>query len=100
MPEPKYVLDHVGIEVRDFEASRSFYERTLEPLGFSVIMDFSEYSAVGLGLPGKPSFWIRQGEPSGPAHVAFHAPDRERVDAFHAAALAAGGTDNGPAGVR
>jgi catechol 2,3-dioxygenase-like lactoylglutathione lyase family enzyme len=102
MAEPRYVLDHAGIEVSDFDVSRAFYERALEPLGFSVQIDFAEqFKALGLGVPGKPSFWIRQAEkPSGPVHVAFHATDRERVNRFHEAALAAGGTDNGAPGLR
>src|SRR5919206_2370701 len=59
--------------------------------------------SAGFGIPGRPSFWIRQanGHPlSGPTHIAFHATDRARVDRFHEAALAAGGTDNGPPGLR
>ena len=91
MPEPRYVLDHAGVEVSDFAAARAFYEKALAPLGFSVQMDFGEqFKALGMGLPGKPSFWIRESEtPSGPAHIAFHA-----------AALAAGARDNGPPGLR
>jgi len=100
MPEPRYVIDHVGIAVRDVAASRRFYESALAPLGFGVVMEVPGVPGAGLGLPGKPSFWIRPGEPSGPLHLAFHAADRARVDAFHAAALAAGGRDNGPPGVR
>jgi catechol 2,3-dioxygenase-like lactoylglutathione lyase family enzyme len=102
MAEPRYSLAHVGLEVSDFAASRTFYERALEPLGIGVVMEFGEGYA-GFGIPGRPSFWIRQanGKPvSGPTHIAFHATDRGRVDAFHAAALSAGGDDNGPPGVR
>jgi catechol 2,3-dioxygenase-like lactoylglutathione lyase family enzyme len=102
MSEPRYALDHVGVEVTDFAASRAFYERALEPLGIGVVMEWGETMA-GFGVPGRPSFWIRRaGEApvSGPLHVAFHAADRARVDAFHEAALAAGGRDNGPPGPR
>ena len=101
MTEPRYAFDHVGIEVADFAASRAFYERALEPLGIGVVMEWGE-GFVGFGVPGRPSFWIRQarGTTSGPVHLAFHATDRQRVHAFHAAALAAGGTDNGPPGLR
>jgi catechol 2,3-dioxygenase-like lactoylglutathione lyase family enzyme len=97
------VVDHTGIEVSDLAASRAFYEKVLEPLGFAVVMDFAELAqAIGFGVPGKPSFWIRgtSGEPSGPIHVAFHATDRERVHRFHEVALDAGGRDNGPPGLR
>lgn len=100
MAEPRYVVDHVGIAVADVAASRRFYEAGLAPLGFSVVMEIPGVPGAGFGLPGKPSFWIRPGAASGPLHLAFHAADRGRVDAFHAAALAAGGTDNGPPGVR
>ena len=97
------MLDHTGIQVSDLPASRAFYERVLEPLGFAVVMDLAEQiQAVGFGRRGRPWFWIRgaKGEASGPIHIAFHATDRERVDRFHEAALAAGATDNGPPGLR
>jgi catechol 2,3-dioxygenase-like lactoylglutathione lyase family enzyme len=102
MADPRYVIDHAGLEVRDFETSRAFYEAALEPLGFSLQIDFADrFKAIGLGIPGKPSFWIREsGEVSAPLHIAFHATDRDRVDRFHEAALAAGGRDNGPPGLR
>jgi catechol 2,3-dioxygenase-like lactoylglutathione lyase family enzyme len=103
MAEPRYVLDHTGIEGSDLATSRAFYERVLEPLGFSVVMDFAEMAqSIGFGVPGKPSFWIyaRTGRASGPIHVAFNATDRERVHRFHEAALAAGAEDNGPPGLR
>jgi catechol 2,3-dioxygenase-like lactoylglutathione lyase family enzyme len=101
MAEPRYSLAHVGLEVSDFGASRAFYERALEPLGIGVVMEFGEGYA-GFGIPGRPSFWIRQadGQVSGPTHIAFHATDRERVHRFHEAALAAGADDNGPPGLR
>ncbi len=95
------MFDHVGLNVRDFAASRAFYERALEPLGYRVVMDMAQFSAVAFGFEDKPTFWIVQREPYGTGtHVAFHCPDHETVDAFHAAALAAGGTDNGAPGVR
>jgi catechol 2,3-dioxygenase-like lactoylglutathione lyase family enzyme len=55
---------------------------------------------MALGLPEQPELWMHHGAPSAPIHIAFHAADRDRVDAFHAAALQAGGTDNGTPGVR
>jgi catechol 2,3-dioxygenase-like lactoylglutathione lyase family enzyme len=95
------VFDHVGLNVTDYGASRAFYERALAPLGYSVVMDLEGYDAVAFGDDGRPSFWVVQRDPvGGSAHVAFSCESREAVDAFHAAALAAGGTDNGPAGVR
>jgi catechol 2,3-dioxygenase-like lactoylglutathione lyase family enzyme len=101
MPDPAYVLDHVGLRVADPDASRRFFEAALAPLGFAVVMEVPGMPGAGFGLAGRPSFWVTPGErPSGPLHIAFHAADRARVDAFHAAALAAGGTDNGAPGLR
>ena len=57
-------------------------------------------AASAAGPPGRVDFFIRQGEPSAPLHLAFAAPDRATVDSFHAAAVAAGGTDNGAPGRR
>lgn len=94
------MLDHVVINVSDLDASRAFYESALEPLGMGVILDFSERGTVGLGKDGKPDFWIRRGDATAPVHVAFAAPDRPTVDAFHDAAIAAGARDNGGPGVR
>src|SRR5215208_1817261 len=93
------MLDHVGISVSDFERSRRFYEKALSPLGYELIME-PRHGAAGLGHSGKPDFWIGQGEPGHPLHVAFAADDRATVEAFHKAAVAAGGRDNGGPGLR
>jgi catechol 2,3-dioxygenase-like lactoylglutathione lyase family enzyme len=98
--DPEYVLDHVGIPVSDVAAARAFYERALGPLGFSVVMEVAGGTVVALGLPRAPQVWLSETERGAPVHLAFHATDRARVDAFHEAALAAGGRDNGPPGVR
>ena len=99
------MLDHVGIEVSDYPRSKAFYEAALAALGISLLMERAESSA-GFGseteIGPKPYFWIHsRGRPvvSG-AHLAFAAPDRETVDTFHAASLAAGGRDNGAPGAR
>jgi len=92
------VIDHIGVQVADCERSRAFYERALAPLGYEVVMAFER--VAGFGVRGKPDFWIIEEEPGAPLHVAFASPDRATVDAFHEAALAAGGRDNGPPGVR
>ena len=95
------MFDHVGLNVRDYAASRAFYERALAPLGWSVVMAFDEWKAAGFGRAEKPDFWISEREPYGTGtHIAFVADDRATVDAFHAAALAAGGEDNGAPGIR
>jgi catechol 2,3-dioxygenase-like lactoylglutathione lyase family enzyme len=98
--DPEYVLDHVGIPVADAAAARAFYERALEPLGFSIVMELADGAVLALGLPRAPQVWLSESEARAPVHLAFRAADRARVDAFHAAALAAGGRDNGPPGVR
>ena len=91
------MIDHVTLRVSDYARSRAFYEAALAPLGYEVIMEFEQ--AVGMGAGGFPDFWIGAGETSRAAHVAFRT-DRASVDAFHAAALAAGGRDNGAPGPR
>jgi catechol 2,3-dioxygenase-like lactoylglutathione lyase family enzyme len=95
------MLDHVGLNVADYAASRRFYEQALAPLGIGVVMANDEWKGAGFGTEGKPYFWVAQREPlGGRTHVAFHADARAKVDAFHEAALAAGGTDNGAPGIR
>lgn len=94
------MLDHAALNVRDGAASRAFYERALEPLGYTVGMEVEEH--VGFrSAEGELDFWLSErGEPSAPMHLAFRAPDRKTVDAYHASAVAAGGVDNGAPGVR
>jgi catechol 2,3-dioxygenase-like lactoylglutathione lyase family enzyme len=95
------VFDHVGLNVKDYAASRAFYEQALAPLGWTVVMAFDEWKAAGFGKADKPDFWISEREPYGTGtHVAFAAAERAIVDAFHEAALAAGGKDNGKPGIR
>jgi catechol 2,3-dioxygenase-like lactoylglutathione lyase family enzyme len=95
------MLDHLGINVSDYDRSRDFYEPALAPLGFALLMEPAPRTG-GFGREGKPSFWITdQRQPTSEnVHVAFTARDRAAVDAFHAAALDAGGTDNGGPGIR
>ena len=95
------MFDHVGLNVRDYAASRAFYERALAPLGYGVVMDFDRWKAAGFGKDDKPELWIVEREPYGTGtHVALASPDRATVDAFHEAAVAAGGSDNGAPGLR
>jgi catechol 2,3-dioxygenase-like lactoylglutathione lyase family enzyme len=92
------MIDHINVRVKDFRRALTFYRAALAPLGYKVVMEFPE--AAGLGEKGMPDFWISRSDQAGPAvHVAFKA-SREAVAAFHAAAVAAGGTDNGGPGVR
>lgn len=97
------MIDHVSIGVRDLARAKRFYDAAMAPLGYRCL-DQGEahlgYGAEGIGL------WLLQSEAPPPAepgsglHFCFAAPDRGAVDAFHAAALAAGGQDNGPPGLR
>ena len=101
------MIDHVGFAVADAEHSRRFYERALAPLDISLIMTVtpdqteSGGTAHGFGSDGKPYFWVGDNERVGEGtHVAFAVDSRVKVEAFHEAALAAGGRDNGAPGVR
>jgi catechol 2,3-dioxygenase-like lactoylglutathione lyase family enzyme len=96
------VLDHVGIEVGDYDASRAFYEMALAPLGLSVVMEPVPTMAGFGGSDRKPWFWVnaRGRDTVHGVHLAFKAINHDAVDAFHAAALVAGGTDNGAPGPR
>jgi catechol 2,3-dioxygenase-like lactoylglutathione lyase family enzyme len=95
-------IDHVTITVRDLDASRAFYERALEPFGIHVSELEGDDGAteVALGPEGSEDLVLREGEPAASVHLAFAAHDQGTVDAFHAAALEAGATDNGKPGRR
>lgn len=94
------LLDHIQLVVKDLPASQSFYAAIFKVLG------------IPMGGTGPGFFWAdelfvstpdseaAQGEPTGRHHLAFQAQDRSMVDAFHTAALAAGGKDNGAPGIR
>jgi catechol 2,3-dioxygenase-like lactoylglutathione lyase family enzyme len=96
------VIDHLTIGVSDLERSRKFYLQALLPLGFSQIGTWREGDAeIEFGLEEAADFAVSTAYATGaPVHVAFAADRREQVDAFHAAAIAAGGRDNGPPGLR
>ena len=96
------MLDHVGLNVSDYARSRDFYASALRPLGCELLME-PVADTGGFGSPSdqKPFFWISTRESANAAvHVAFAVDSAELADAFHAAALAAGGTDNGAPGRR
>jgi catechol 2,3-dioxygenase-like lactoylglutathione lyase family enzyme len=93
------MFDHVALNVSNAKKSKEFYEKALKPLGLGVVATFENWTGFGKGE--KPQFWIVTREPvSRGAHLALTAPDRKSVDAFHAAAVAAGGKDNGKPGIR
>ena len=92
------MIDHIKLHVADAARSKAFYEQALAPLGYRVIME-PVPGVVGMGARF-PDFWLARSDAPTVAHVALRADDRAAVDAFHAAALAAGGEDNGAPGVR
>ena len=100
------MIDHTGLSVSDFARSKAFYQAALEPIGYRMLMELTAeqtggFEGAGFGVPPKPDFWISQGKPNDPPiHVAFRVASRALVDKFHAAAMAAGGRDNGGPGVR
>ena len=93
------MFDHIGVGVSDLKASKNFFLQALSPLGVAVVMEFPH--AAGIGRGKKPSLWLgaADGKPL-PLHIAFAADDRAQVDVFYRQALAAGGKDNGPPGLR
>jgi catechol 2,3-dioxygenase-like lactoylglutathione lyase family enzyme len=93
------MFDHVSLFVADAAKSVGFYERVLTAMGYEKKMAFDK--GAGFGTADGMRFVVAQSEvPTVHAHFAFVAPDRAAVDSFHAAALAAGGTDNGAPGIR
>jgi catechol 2,3-dioxygenase-like lactoylglutathione lyase family enzyme len=100
------MIDHTGVAVSDPTKARAFYTAALAPLGYTILREIpKEHTGgkvvFGMGVAPKPDFWIAEGTPNTPrVHVAFRAETRAQVDAFYAAAMAAGGRDNGPPGPR
>ncbi|MDT9580754.1 VOC family protein [Stenotrophomonas indicatrix] len=100
------MLDHIGLNSGDLPRSRAFFLQALAPLQIGVVMEVSAeqtgaHDHVGFGNHGKPFFWLGNAAPlSQGVHVAFVCAGRAQVDDFHAAALAAGGRDNGAPGLR
>jgi catechol 2,3-dioxygenase-like lactoylglutathione lyase family enzyme len=93
------MIDHVTANVGDFAEAKRFYEQALAPLGYSLKMQFESAAGFGAGA-GIPDFWIGSSADRGATHVAFRVDDRATVDKFYEAAMAAGGRDNGPPGLR
>ena len=100
-------FDHIGFTVSDITRSKAFYNGALAPLGVGLVMEVTAettggHAHAGYGHDGNPYFWIGNGDGAlrGKLHVAFAAANRAMVDAFHAAAIAAGGIDNGAPGLR
>lgn len=97
-------IDHTSLSVSDYAKAKAFYAAALAPLGCGLQMEFpmdDGSRVMGIGLPGKPFLWISGGGKTSPhVHIALRAENRGQVNAFYAAAIAAGGTDNGAPGPR
>lgn len=101
------MIDHLGITASNYDKSKAFYLQALAPLGYTLLMEIpkeltGDQPVAGFGEAPKPDFWVAGAKAGNapPVHVAFRASSRAQVDAFYAAAMAAGATDNGPPGVR
>ena len=99
------MIDHTGISVKDFEASKAFYDKVFAPLGAKLLYMVPEQFTGGVKVGGygreKPDFWLHENAETGPGrHYAFKARTHAEVDAFHEAGIAAGGRDNGKPGLR
>ena len=100
------MIDHLGISVSDFARSRAFYDAALAPLGAAIMMTVPKEHTGGRNVVGygrdRPWFWLSDvyGTATTGTHIAFVARSRGEVDAFHAAAMAAGARDNGAPGLR
>ncbi len=103
------MIDHLSFYATDFPATKKFYDATLPTLGYGVVMemvaewnpDWPTQRICAYGPPKKPTLWLTEKkERASPRHIAFVAPDRAAVTAFHTAALAASGVDDGAPGPR
>jgi catechol 2,3-dioxygenase-like lactoylglutathione lyase family enzyme len=94
------MYDHIGLKVRDIDASVRFYSAALAPLGYKLCS--RDETGAGFGPPDEPALWLYLSrDAAGPgAHIAFRATDHAAIGKFHAAGLSAGGRDNGGAGLR
>src|SRR5690348_17930608 len=93
------MLDHISLSVSDAPQAQAFYAKALAPLGYKLVSEYA--GGFGIGAESGSTIWAAQGPAQKPiAHLAFRAKDRKQVDAFHKAALAAGGKDNGKPGLR
>ena len=96
-------IDHVSLSVQDYERAKAFYSAALAPLRAGVLMEFpmdNGSKVAGLGADGHAFLWISGGGKATHTHIALRVENRTQVDAFHAAAIAAGGVDHGGPGIR
>ncbi len=106
MNELDLTIDHVTLSVADLDRAKAFYLAALAPVGLELVADVAagEYGPVafaGFGIGRKGSLWLSErGQQTPSTHICFRAPTRAAVEAFYTTALAAGGKDNGPPGIR
>jgi catechol 2,3-dioxygenase-like lactoylglutathione lyase family enzyme len=94
-------IDHVILPVRDYEASKRFYEWALQPLGFTLKLDWRDGRRAWFGIEGSPSsLWVAESDAAGTLELCLGAEQPEAVDAFHAEALGAGGRSSWEPGIR
>jgi len=95
------MIDHLTLTAANYEKSKAFYAQALAPLGYLLLKEFGD-DVAGFGVGDRLDFWLANGSAATRPvfHLAFAAKERAQVDAFHAAALAAGGRDNGKPGTR
>src|SRR3954466_16082708 len=98
MSEEPQMIAHTTLTVSDYQRSKAFYSKALEPLGYHANLEYGEASGFNDGK--NTDFWINKDASIVPTHIAFEAKSAEQVRAFHQAALAAGAKDNGGAGYR
>ena len=102
----RHFIDHISLNVSDYDRAKDFYARALAPLGISLVMEVTAemtgtIPSAGFGVEGKPFLWLSpKGRQTPPQHIAFGAENRAQVDAFYKAALDAGAQDNGAPGIR
>jgi catechol 2,3-dioxygenase-like lactoylglutathione lyase family enzyme len=92
------MIEHISLRCRNSRSSRKFYEKALAPLGYQVDLEYGD--SYGFIQGGRHDFWVTKGKVGTPIHLAFHADATSAVDGFYRAAIAAGGKDNGPPGMR
>ncbi len=95
------MYDHIGLKVKDADASVRFYEAALKPFGY--VLCSRDDSGAGFGPRGEPALWLTfngKGAAGAGVHVAFRATDRATVDRFYKAGIEGGGRDNGRPGIR
>jgi catechol 2,3-dioxygenase-like lactoylglutathione lyase family enzyme len=94
-------IDHLTVPVSDYERSKRFYAEVLEPLGFTVLLDWYEKRRAYLGVPPETSsLWLVESVATGTLEIALAAPTSDAVDEFHAAAVAAGASTLVEPGIR